>query len=183
VNDADLAALLLVVARSIELRGTVEGAGLCRQAAQRLLELSAALADRGGDVASGERCLRCGVAIQQKATGRHRKWCSDKCRRAAEKEKLATPRWIGSVGYHTTHTRRLNGKASDHTCSFCGEPARDWAFNHDTPPEFVRTDPKTGHPGHPFSSRGEQDYLPLCRRCHLRYDRGAEKGGNGFMVS
>jgi predicted metalloprotease len=71
VNDADLAALVLVIADSIERQDQAESAGVLRQAARRIVT---------GE-GSAEGCERCGSPIERKATGRPRRYCSERCRR------------------------------------------------------------------------------------------------------
>lgn len=51
---------------------------------------------------------------------------------------------------------KVRGKASAHPCVRCNRQARDWAQIHSED----GTDPWA-------------DYVPLCRACHLRYDRDA----------
>lgn len=51
--------------------------------------------------------------------------------------------------------RKVRGRAADHRCLNCDSQARDWAQLHDTTGE----DP--------------WDYVPLCRKCHLVYDKDA----------
>jgi hypothetical protein len=73
LNDRELAELLVVVARSVELRGTIEGAGLIRQAARRLLQLDE------------DACEQCGKPIDRKPNGRKARFCSGRCRVAAHR--------------------------------------------------------------------------------------------------
>ena len=68
--------------------------------------------------------------------------------------------------HRRVHIRR--GKARDYPCARCseygvGRRALEWAQVHGTDGE----DPWA-------------DYLPLCRRCHFRYD-GLRLGGNTSM--
>lgn len=71
------------------------------------------------------------------------------------------PGWKGSeAGKHARHRRVVirRGKAGDHECARCAEngltkPAREWAQVHDT------------DGNDPWS-----DFIPLCRKCHFRYD-------------
>jgi len=57
--------------------------------------------------------------------------------------------------YAAIHARmgRERGKASQHQCVGCPAPARDWAQVHTEDGSDIWT-----------------DYLPLCCRCHMRYD-------------
>ena len=67
----------------------------------------------------------------------------------------------GDATYQRQHqaVRRKRGRASDHLCEHCGGTAIDWA----------RKDGASGDD--PF-----EDYMPLCRGCHIRYDRGGKPG-------
>jgi hypothetical protein len=67
----------------------------------------------------------------------------------------------GDAEYQRQHqaVRRARGRASDHLCEHCGGVAIDWAR-------------KEGSSG----SDPLNDYMPLCRGCHIRYDRGGKPG-------
>jgi hypothetical protein len=60
------------------------------------------------------------------------------------------------IGYAALHSRltRWRGQASQHQCVRCPAPARDWAQVHTEDGTDVWT-----------------DYVPMCRRCHMAYDR------------
>lgn len=59
--------------------------------------------------------------------------------------------------------KAARGKASDYPCAECGDPARDWAYQHEGEPEaFSET-------GAPYST-DVNAYAPMCRGCHVRYD-------------
>ena len=59
--------------------------------------------------------------------------------------------------------KAARGKASDYPCAECGDPARDWAYQHEGEPEaFSET-------GAPYST-DVNAYAPMCRGCHLRLD-------------
>lgn len=85
--------------------------------------------------------------------------------------KIAAAKWKGDdVGYRSSHRRhdKVLPKAcalTDETC----EGELQSAFDHGTPPEFVKIDPRTGCR---YSTRVE-DYLRLCKSHHVRYDRRA----------
>src|SRR5260221_745157 len=75
---------------------------------------------------------------------------------------------IPSPGYSTRHSRvkRLRGSASAQPCQGgCGNQARDWATVHDRDGLDV------------FA-----DYIPLCARCHQRYDGQTEHRARGSAV-
>lgn len=59
----------------------------------------------------------------------------------------------GKVARHD-RVRYERGRADKYSCIGCGEAARDWAQIHGSDPIDV------------FA------YQPMCRRCHLEYDRG-----------
>jgi hypothetical protein len=61
------------------------------------------------------------------------------------------------TSYSARHARiyKARGKASDYTCHTCPNRAREWAQLHDRDGE----DP--------------DDYVPLCKPCHIEYDDGA----------
>lgn len=75
---------------------------------------------------------------------------------------------IGSEGrraYDMMHARvrRARGPANQHPCvQQCGRKASDWAHTHDTDP----ADP--------------QNYQPMCRACHVRYDQPDGAGDKGI---
>lgn len=74
--------------------------------------------------------------------------------------------WRGnSAGYDSSHQRvgRRLGPASTRACQHCGKPARHWAYDHADPDEV--TDPR----GISYST-DPAHYLPLCARCHKRFD-------------
>lgn len=81
---------------------------------------------------------------------------------------IAAAKTKDEIRYHAAHKRiRLaRGRAADHACIDCGGPARDWAFNHDTPEERVRVDPVFGR----TYSMDPDDYDPRCHSCHMKYD-------------
>lgn len=71
-------------------------------------------------------------------------------------------------GYHAAHYRiyNLRGRADDYLCQHCGETALEWAYTNDCPDERVS----------PESWRYSLDparYMPLCKPCHVRFDREA----------
>ncbi len=64
--------------------------------------------------------------------------------------------------YHAQHAKLRNsrGHAYKHTCwGLCGEQARDWANVH-----------------------GTDRYIPLCRKCHLQYDKAKDVCPKGHDV-
>lgn len=75
--------------------------------------------------------------------------------------------------YHQAHrnVEAARGRAAEHPCVECGEPARDWAYQHVGEPELV------SETGAPYSTDVSQ-YAPMCRGCHLSldYDHGTVRG-------
>ena len=70
------------------------------------------------------------------------------------------PRWAGdAAGRAALHQRveKVRGKAKQHGCEECGARAREWARIHG----------RTGLSVH--------DYRPLCKLCHVAYDRDTLK--------
>ena len=70
---------------------------------------------------------------------------------------------IGSVEYRRLHrwVGYHKGAASAHRCT-CGSLATDWAQKHGTTGESL------------------EDYVALCRTCHIRYDRVVKSKQNPF---
>lgn len=66
------------------------------------------------------------------------------------------PNWLGkNASYSTKHKWlvRQVGSASLHKCKYCIKQAKDWA-----------------NISHKYK-RDIKDYFPLCRKCHIAYDR------------
>lgn len=70
------------------------------------------------------------------------------------------PRFRDPV-YRANHKRlhKHRGRAAVHQCVRCPAPAAEWAQVHGED----GTDPWA-------------DFVPLCRRCHVQYDRGGRPG-------
>lgn len=76
------------------------------------------------------------------------------------------PEYTGD-SYDAAHYRveQARGKASKYTCAGCAvKRATDWAFDHRD------SDPAYSLKGLPYSLSIDH-YVPLCRTCHLRFDR------------
>lgn len=69
--------------------------------------------------------------------------------------------------YNSVHWSLVKerGDASAHSCR-CGQPARDWAYQHNGEPEIY--DPESGRP----YSEDLECYEAMCRSCHFRLDSG-----------
>lgn len=72
-----------------------------------------------------------------------------------------------SASGQAIHSRlyRAFGYARDYPCIQCGERALDWAYLYTAGDEEIRVD------GQPPWSPHMEDYAPMCRRCHSRFDR------------
>lgn len=87
--------------------------------------------------------------------------CSRKAPRPARRSAV--------VAYTGMHTRlnRERGKASSHACVDCGQPAREWSYDHDDPDEV-----RGVHRGTPVVySLDVARYSPRCSSCHNDLDR------------
>lgn len=92
-----------------------------------------------------------------------------------ELHKLATNRPDGpghprldTASYRAVH-KRLDadrGPASTHPCTHCGDPARDWAYDHNDPDELTAQ----VRGGTLAYSLDQDRYIPLCKLCHQRFD-------------
>lgn len=69
-----------------------------------------------------------------------------------------------TYGYVHAKMRHLLGSASTHVCR-CGEPAEDWAYQHTAGDRELRAPDGTT----PYSLDPD-DYAPMCRPCHARFD-------------
>lgn len=71
-------------------------------------------------------------------------------------------------GYRAAHSRlvRLMGRASDHQCWACDEPAAGWAYDHQDADEIDSE--------HGVYSLDPAHYVAACRRCHWQMDRAVD---------
>lgn len=103
------------------------------------------------------RNLGCSVAEIHYQTGMPRSTVSYLANRRGDRSviDLQYPRRKVNIkpGQMHERVRITRGPASNYTCEDCDDEARDWAQLHDT------------------SGTDESDYVPLCRSCHLGYDR------------
>lgn len=62
---------------------------------------------------------------------------------------------------------RTLGKASDYPCAECGDTSsrHHWAYQY-TAGRAEQKDPK----GRRYSTNPQRDYLPMCSRCHMKFD-------------
>lgn len=80
---------------------------------------------------------------------------------------------VGYIGVHL-RIRTLRGPAKIHKCQQCDKPAAHWAYDHLDPDEKVVK--KGRKRGLPFSIDPDH-YLPLCVRCHKRFDLAIKRSG------
>ena len=76
----------------------------------------------------------------------------------------------GEITYNSAHYRvkRAKGRPSSYPCAHCPRPAEDWSLNLDADKIYLGDDGR----GNPVRYSGNpDDYFPLCRKCHYRYDR------------
>ena len=116
----------------------------------------------------------CGKKVQARG------WCGmhyARWRKSGNPRHTERPAYTGN-SYDAAHYRveQLRGKATKHKCAGCAvKPASDWAFDHRD------QDPLYSASGMPYSL-DVQHYIPLCRRCHLRFDRLVARMRHAQMV-
>ncbi len=83
-----------------------------------------------------------------------------------------------SVGYHGAHKRirRIKGSASRQQCVHCGGAAREWAYDHSDLREISESLMRRGAFTSLVYSMSPDHYIPLCRPCHLVFDREPVSG-------
>lgn len=79
------------------------------------------------------------------------------------------------ITYHAAHCRlaALWGSASQYPCIRCGKPAKDWAYDGADPTQRYGT---TSRGTWLFYSAWPEFYMPMCRKCHHKRDRGVATG-------
>ena len=98
-------------------------------------------------------CKRCGKSFEVHAyRSKTAKFCSLSCFREIPNASHYSGDNILYSGVHKW-VYRHKGKATEKKCAFCSKPAKEWA-NID----------------HKYR-RCLSDYIPLCIKCHRRYDR------------
>ena len=104
-------------------------------------DVLASMLTSGGSVSCG--CLR-GELAGQRSTARRR----------------------AHVNYYSAHRRvdHDRGRAKTHACIDCGEPAKEWSYDHKDQDEI--RDAK----GRPYSLKSDH-YAPRCHSCHWSFDR------------
>ncbi|NNG36932.1 hypothetical protein [Nakamurella aerolata] len=73
------------------------------------------------------------------------------------------------AGYYAAHDRvkRDRGRAAEHLCVDCSQPAQEWSYNHDDPDERISV--ASSSAGAPYSL-SPAHYSPRCIACHRRFD-------------
>ena len=82
--------------------------------------------------------------------------------------------WRGDrVTYYGAHdrVRRTRGPARAQMCSGCGGSAEQWAYDHQDPAELADTIVNNRGTQVVTYSPDPSHYIPLCRGCHVRFDR------------
>lgn len=76
---------------------------------------------------------------------------------------------MSSDPYFVAHRMvyETRGDAADQPCSSCGKQARDWALVQGSSEEALN------EKGQKYSNN-PQDYRPMCRSCHAKYDGWGE---------
>lgn len=105
-------------------------------------------------------CALCGWIIprngKRPSAYQRKQFCSDTCWKKNLADIYTKP---DSTDYSTVHHRvyRARGPAASYDCEHCGGPALDWAWLH-------------GKDG-----MSPDDFMPLCRKCHVAYDGNGDK--------
>lgn len=66
--------------------------------------------------------------------------------------------------------RRTKGRARDHACHDCGQPAQNWSYDR-ADPNQVEGETKHGRGDRRPYSLSMSHYQPVCYVCHVRRDR------------
>ena len=77
------------------------------------------------------------------------------------------------IGYSPAHKRvqKIKGRAAEHRCAHCGDPAHDWAYDFRDPDELIEVQAFRDTLVPMRYSLNPDRYMPLCRSCHRHYDR------------
>lgn len=92
-------------------------------------------------------------------------------------------KWVAVPSYAGMHhrVRTARGRAADHTCNDCGDPARDWSYDRRDPQQIMGND--RGHVM-PYSL-DVNHYEALCHGCHKYFDyafaRAERRARNGAL--
>lgn len=113
------------------------------------------------------KCVKCRCEISRTATTGHCVHCLD---RSGENNS----KWRGdNIEYTALHNRLVveRGLPAEYQCARCPEQASEWAYDHEDPDERRNL---VGRDDGPFSLNLAH-YMPLCVRCHRRFDNGRRK--------
>lgn len=109
-----------------------------------------------------------------------RRYCSGHVRRLYSLGELlpdlplpGAPTGTGPCGYVAAHerVRKAKGSVKDYTCISCPNQALHWAYKHGSPNEQTAVILKDGRSWKASWSGDPNDYEPMCRTCHARFDR------------
>jgi len=117
---------------------------------------------------------RCDCGTERVVTGRDlRRGDTSSCGCYARESTSLRSR-KAAPGYYAAHLRvaAARGRAKDHECVDCGEPACDWSYDHKDADEFVAS---AGIAKDLAYSTSPDHYQPRCRPCHKAFD-GARGG-------
>lgn len=94
----------------------------------------------------------------------------------------ATSQWKGDdIQYRTAHNRLASRRGRPTRCDLCGTTSGwlEWALKHE--PEMKKLQIGGVGDGMYYSPRPD-DYIPLCRACHRRYDGRERDPSTGRYV-
>lgn len=77
------------------------------------------------------------------------------------------------VSWSSAHNRITIawGPARLYDCVACASPAQDWAYDGTDPSELFGRHASNKNAMH-FYSRYPEFYMPMCKKCHMRRDKG-----------
>lgn len=100
--------------------------------------------------------------------GISRRTLFNRLKRAAEEPRSVVRGrpWSTDAGYHAAHSRiyATRGRAASLQCRECGEPAAQWAYDHEDSAELIDTELSLAY------SLSPNHYVPMCHSCHIRFD-------------
>ena len=117
------------------------------------------------------RDRECSVEACSRTIINSRGWCGlhyQRWRATGDPTKTLYPRrqTSGPIGYNAAHhrVRESKGRASEHPCDSCAQPATQWAYSYADP------EPLMDGLGCAYSLNVEF-YVPMCRNCHVTLDK------------
>ena len=128
----------------------------------------------------GRWLCRCECGVEKSIAGgalrapESQKTTSCGCSQPTRQTGAGHPRHQGDrIAYSTAHKRVASrrGRARDHACLVCEQPAASWAYRGNSPRELREwRDVSPVKSGWLRYSPDPADYDPLCWRCHARKD-------------